>query len=166
MKLTKLNKTIEVNKFKFDGKKLSATYSVEDQEGLCHLEFLYSKGTHKKTLTIAKGFSLKLDDRVIKGLIIPKEKLEELREIKEKAIELYQIEVGKMEKIEEVEIEDKEESKKRKEVKALVEATGEAQILKRYSTECDDPDEECNLDYITIWLLPNGRTIEKRQHTW
>jgi len=168
MKFTKLDKIIEVNNFKFDGKRLSAIYSFENQQGTCHLEFLYSKGTHKKVLTISKGSSLILDDRVINGLIIPKDKLEELREVKEEAIELYQTEVSKMDKIEDDEIEfrNEEEAKKRREVKALVEATGEAQILKRYSTECDDPDEECNLDYVTIWLLPNGRTIEKRQHTW
>lgn len=168
MKIIKLNKTIEVNNFKFDGKRLSAIYSFENQKGTCNLELLYSNGIHKKVLTIANGFSLTLDDRVIKGLVIPKENIDELREVKEEAIELYQTEVSKMDKIEDDEIEfrNEEEAKKRREVKALVEATGEAQILKEYSTECNDPDEECNLDYVTIWLLPNNRTIEKRQHTW
>ena len=35
-----------------------------------------------------------------------------------------------------------------------------------YATECDDPNEECNLDIITRWAMPDGTEKTTRGHTW
>ena len=49
---------------------------------------------------------------------------------------------------------------------AQAKATGERVALGTWMAPCDDPDEECNLDTVTKWALPDGTTTITRQHTW
>ena len=44
--------------------------------------------------------------------------------------------------------------------------TGEPVELRRYTTDCNDPSEECNLDIVTIYAMPDGTTKTVRNHTW
>jgi hypothetical protein len=44
--------------------------------------------------------------------------------------------------------------------------TGEPQVLDTYMAECDDPEEQCSLDHVTLLAMPNGKRKEERLHTW
>ena len=44
--------------------------------------------------------------------------------------------------------------------------TGKPVELKRYTTECNDPREECNMDIVTVYAMPDGSTKTVRRHTW
>jgi hypothetical protein len=44
--------------------------------------------------------------------------------------------------------------------------TGKAVLLEQYSTDCNDPNESCNVDIVTVWAMPDGTTQRRRQHTW
>lgn len=43
---------------------------------------------------------------------------------------------------------------------------GEAIKIDVGMVECNDPNEECNWDYLTIEVYPDGNIKEHRQHTW
>jgi hypothetical protein len=44
--------------------------------------------------------------------------------------------------------------------------TGEKQILKRWSEECNDKNEDCCIDNVTLYAMPDGSTKTIRNHTW
>lgn len=44
--------------------------------------------------------------------------------------------------------------------------TGKPVELDRWEEECNDPREECSLDLVTLWAMPDGTKQVKRQHTW
>ena len=44
--------------------------------------------------------------------------------------------------------------------------TGKPVLLKTWSEECSDPGEECNLDIVSLYAMPDGTTQTDRQHTW
>jgi hypothetical protein len=44
--------------------------------------------------------------------------------------------------------------------------TGEKQIIETYSVECSDPDEECDVDIVTVYAMPDGTTKTTQNHTW
>ncbi len=44
--------------------------------------------------------------------------------------------------------------------------TGKPVELSRIAVECNDPDEECDIDIITVYAMPDGSIKEKREHTW
>lgn len=87
----------------------------------------------------------------------------------------YKINNKDLEKIllnteEAVEEERKKKEEKEKdrieEITKKAKETGEKQIIHSWVEDCNDPYEECNLDHITIWVLPNGETKKTRSHTW
>lgn len=39
-------------------------------------------------------------------------------------------------------------------------------ILDQYTAECNDPREECSLDNVTVYAMPDGSTKITRSHTW
>lgn len=45
-------------------------------------------------------------------------------------------------------------------------STGERQILRQWSEECNDPREECDIDNIIQYAMPDGTTKTERYHTW
>lgn len=64
-------------------------------------------------------------------------------------------------------LDDKERSEE-DEAFEKAEATGERQVIRRYTTGCNSPHEECSTDVVTLWAIPNGfRSKETtRTHTW
>lgn len=44
--------------------------------------------------------------------------------------------------------------------------TGEKVLLRSWMEDCNDPREECSLDSVTEYALPDGTTRRERQHTW
>jgi len=49
---------------------------------------------------------------------------------------------------------------------AKAKRTGKGQVLKSYSDECNDPREECSLDTVTVYAMPDGSRKTVRNHTW
>lgn len=44
--------------------------------------------------------------------------------------------------------------------------TGQPVVLKRWSEECDGSEQECDIDNITLYALPDGKTKKVRSHSW
>ena len=44
--------------------------------------------------------------------------------------------------------------------------TGQPVFIEKYMDDCNDSDEECNLDCVTVWAMPDGSKKHNRQHTW
>lgn len=44
--------------------------------------------------------------------------------------------------------------------------TGKPVLLTSYTDDCNDPDEDCSLDIVNVFAMPDGTTKTKRQHTW
>jgi len=86
----------------------------------------------------------------------------------------YYIENSKIEKAreerraEQTKKQEAKEKEQQKEIDALKKAqeTNEPQVLTSYSTDCNDPKEECSTDIITVYINPDGTKKSTRQHTW
>ena len=52
------------------------------------------------------------------------------------------------------------------EAKEEARVTGKNVKIDSYSVECNDSNEECSADIITVYMTPSGRTKEVRSHTW
>jgi hypothetical protein len=63
------------------------------------------------------------------------------------------------------EIEDKERAETEK-IFNTAKITGIPQEISTYTIGCNDEQEECSTDIITIYANPDGTTTKKRQHTW
>jgi len=68
--------------------------------------------------------------------------------------------------LEEKERQQKEKEEKNKEVFNKAHETGERQLLYKYSDDCNDPTEDCSLDMVYIYAMPDGKIETVRQHTW
>lgn len=44
--------------------------------------------------------------------------------------------------------------------------TEEKQEITRYLDRCDEDEEECDWDIVTVWAMPDGSTRIERHHTW
>lgn len=44
--------------------------------------------------------------------------------------------------------------------------TGRQIVLNSYTAECNDPREECDLDTVTVYAMPDGSKKTVRSHTW
>jgi hypothetical protein len=44
--------------------------------------------------------------------------------------------------------------------------TGVKQQIRHYMADCNDPQEECSTDVVTVYAMPDGTTKSERQHTW
>lgn len=62
--------------------------------------------------------------------------------------------------------EQKAEQKRIDEIFDTAKKTGEKQLLRTFSIECQDPREECNTDIVTVWAMPDGSKTETVNHTW
>jgi len=62
--------------------------------------------------------------------------------------------------------EKKAESDRIDTIFATAKETGKKQYIKHYMADCNDPREECSLDVVTIYAMPDGTTKTERQHTW
>ena len=68
-----------------------------------------------------------------------------------------------------IEAKKQAEEKKEAERKAIFDKakeTGKKQLLKKWSEPCNDPNEECDVDMIYEYAMPNGTVKGERQHTW
>ena len=63
-------------------------------------------------------------------------------------------------------IEQQKETERIENIITTAKATGERQVLKQYTVDCNDPHEECNTDIVTVWVMPDGGQTKTRQHTW
>ena len=52
------------------------------------------------------------------------------------------------------------------EAKKEARKTGENVKVNSYTVPCNDSNEECNTDIITVYMTPSGKTEEVRNHTW
>lgn len=63
--------------------------------------------------------------------------------------------------------ERKAKSKASNELKFLeAKTTGKPVVLKRWSEECDGSTEECDIDNLTEYAMPDGSTKVVRSHSW
>jgi len=65
----------------------------------------------------------------------------------------------------------KEARKKEEEIKTakifeIAKETGKKQKLYSYSVDCTDRHEECDIDIVTVWALPDGTRKQTQVHTW
>lgn len=44
--------------------------------------------------------------------------------------------------------------------------TGEKQLYNQHTENCNDPKEECNIDIVSTYIMPDGSFKTFRQHTW
>jgi len=44
--------------------------------------------------------------------------------------------------------------------------TGERQFVRKYMDDCDDDKEECSLDVVSVYAMPDGSLKDFRSHTW
>ena len=59
-----------------------------------------------------------------------------------------------------------EEKKCMEALKKEAQETGEKVKIRTYGDECSDPDESCDYDIVTEWMLPNGEIEITRYHTY
>lgn len=84
---------------------------------------------------------------------------------------IYEIELSKLEQViaahdDAIEAKNQARMKKEAAIFAKAKETGEKQILKNWSEECNDHEEECNIDNIVVYAMPDGSRKEERHHTW
>lgn len=60
----------------------------------------------------------------------------------------------------------KMEQDRRDRIFAQAKRTGQPVVLDSYSDECNDPREECDVDQVTIYAMPDGSTKTRRSHSW
>ena len=63
---------------------------------------------------------------------------------------------------------EKEEKEKERVQKLfeIAKQTGKKQEIESWTEECNDPNEECNVDQIVIYAMPDGSRKKERYHTW
>lgn len=44
--------------------------------------------------------------------------------------------------------------------------TGKPVTLSKWTDDCDDPKEECSMDIVTEYAMPDGKVKQIRRHTW
>ena len=59
-----------------------------------------------------------------------------------------------------------DESARVDEIKEAAKTTGEKQLIRKYSEECNDRNEQCNMDIVHVWAMPDGTIQTTRTHTW
>lgn len=59
-----------------------------------------------------------------------------------------------------------ERENKRKDIFNKAMETGIKQEIKRWTEECNDPDEDCDIDVIIEYAMPDGTIKTERNHTW
>ncbi|MHB8552793.1 MAG: hypothetical protein ACYDAO_04315 [Thermoplasmataceae archaeon] len=61
---------------------------------------------------------------------------------------------------------EQQKEQRKKQIFEIAKQTGERQLLERYSTDCNDPEEECNTDIVQIFAMPDGTQKVFRTHTY
>ena len=82
-------------------------------------------------------------------------------------IEADKIALAKKIKVENINIAKKlEKELKIKVIYEKAKETGIKQLLYKYSDDCNDDNEECDLDMVYEYAMPDGTMNVERQHTW
>ena len=66
-------------------------------------------------------------------------------------------------------IREEKEAKEKKEIEeaiARARETGEPQVLYHYSCDCNDPNEDCDIDIVYVYVDGNGKRFTERVHTY
>ena len=58
------------------------------------------------------------------------------------------------------------EAKTRRDKFSEAKRTGKPVVIKQWSEECNDPNEECDIDNVYVYAMPDGSTKKERHHTW
>jgi len=76
--------------------------------------------------------------------------------------------VQKKENLRKTEQDLKDEQKRKKRDVAFLTAkqTNTPQVLSSWMEDCNDPEEQCSLDHVTVYAMPNGTTKKERQHMY
>jgi hypothetical protein len=61
---------------------------------------------------------------------------------------------------------EEKQLKKEEELIQKAKETGKKQVLKQWSTPCNDKSEECDMDIITILIDAEGNKETVRTHAW
>lgn len=67
---------------------------------------------------------------------------------------------------ERIEMKENERIEKEEKIFETAKRTNEKQILYQYSIECRDKKEECNIDNVVVYAMPDGTTKKEIYHTW
>jgi hypothetical protein len=59
-----------------------------------------------------------------------------------------------------------EKEAKRQAIFDKAKETGEKQLLRQWSDECNDPNESCSMDMVYEYAMPDGTIKTERHHTW
>lgn len=108
----------------------------------------------------------KIESREIYGIYIHNEgNLYEITE--EEANQIIEVEKKELVRLKEVELAKvKEVENKSKAVFLKAKETGEKQQLSQRCEPCNNPNEECNTDYVCEWAMPDGSITTTRTHTF
>ena len=61
---------------------------------------------------------------------------------------------------------EKEVEEKEAEIFAIAKKTNEKQLIKSFPIECQDINEECDIDWVCVYAMPDGTKTEIISHTW
>ena len=99
--------------------------------------------------------------------ITPEQELQIIEEQKIAVIEAKKI--SDIKNIESEKIAINKKAEKEAKIKAIYESarlTNEKQLLSKWSDDCDDPREQCDIDIVYEYAMPNGTVKIERHHTW
>ncbi|WP_374723589.1 hypothetical protein [Calidifontibacillus erzurumensis] len=121
------------------------------------------KKIEKSEIDIAKALGRKADETDLGDYSMTKYFKITFAELK-KLVAEGEAEIAAKERMEA----EKEEQRKIEEQKKFEEAkrTGKPVELSRYTTFCNNPNEECNIDIVVTYALPDGSIKTERIHTW
>lgn len=69
-------------------------------------------------------------------------------------------------KIEEENAERRKEKEKIENLLEIARKTGRKQLICQWTEGCNDPNEECVVDVVSEWAMPDGSIQRTRTHTW
>ena len=59
-----------------------------------------------------------------------------------------------------------EAEQKEAEIFATAKNTNEKQLIKKFMVDCQSRNEECSMDIVCVYAMPDGTKIETVNHTW
>lgn len=68
-----------------------------------------------------------------------------------------------------IEAKKEQEAKRKAEIEAKIQEakeTGKPVELRRWVESCNDPKEDCDIDHVVEYVMPDGTTKTERYHTW
>ena len=69
-------------------------------------------------------------------------------------------------KIEQVKKKQELENQKMLDIIEKAKKTGIRQLISEWSEECNSPNEECDIDNVRLYIMPDGTKKIERNHTW